>query len=913
MKRASCLVTALLLLALAFAGAASAQTQTGTVLGRVMDQQGAVLPGVTVTLTGPRGVQTAVSDAEGNYRFVGVQPATYTLKAELAGFTPQQEDRVIVTMGRTLTLDFSLKVGGLTETVEVTGTASTVDVKSSATTTNVSGDLLSSIALYDSTATGLMNAAPGINDESAFGGQDYYGNALLLDGVDTRDPEGGSAWTFFNQNLIEDIQIGGLGVPAEYGGFSGAVVNTITKSGGNTFSGLFSMRYTRGAWAATNVTDEIIDQNPSLGEGGDVLRKLTDYTVQMGGPFKKARAICFASIQRYSTDAVPSAPLNKRTEISPRFNAKLTLQPTSSDTIILGGQYDQYNVDGRVGWWSSAQTIYDATVKEDAPEWVWNAQYRRVFGSSSLLEAKFTGYSGYYYLDPVNPDPPSFDGGTGEYGGGGGGIYYADRGRNQVNVSFTRYAQKFGSHSLKFGAEIERSRARSQSQPYGPAGFYIYSYYGVPYGQYSYSYDLPARNKRMSAFAQDQWSVGRLTMNLGVRLDHIRGSGDNIDYDVYKPKASWGPRLGAAYDLTGKGNTVLKGFWGRYFEGGSAGFFEYSLPPGVSDFSVRPYNEDGTLSDTVEVLTPGFLYGMASNVRHPSTDEFNLSFEQQITRTLRFTVTGIYRTWGNFINNVVPGAIWSPVTFRNDLTGQDFTGYYWVNREDTATSVMTQNIKGYKFMAADGSTIATADPERNYKGLMFVLSRSLRSNFGFQASYVLSKSEGNMDNSGWGDWLGGTRWMSPNQAIVNNRGELSNSRTHEIKIHTSYKVPYVDVMLGLSYTGMSGYPYTPYAQFGEGDLNVIGSSRRRIYLKERGSDRNDFYHVLDLRAEKVFNVSGQRFGVYADFNNLTNRAGVISRNTRYPYTTIGGEQVLYGWPTEIQTPRQVTLGARWSF
>lgn len=913
MTRASCLVTALLLLALALPGAASAQTQTGTVLGRVMDQQGAVLPGVTVTLTGPRGSQTTVTDAAGGYRFVGVQPATYTIKSELAGFSPQQEDAVIVTMGRTLTVDFSLKVGGLTETVEVTGTASTVDVKSSATTTNVSGELLSAIALYDSTATGLMNAAPGVNDESAFGGQEGYGNALLLDGVDTRDPEGGSAWTFFNQNLIEDIQIGGLGVPAEYGGFSGAVVNTITKSGGNVFSGLFSMRYTKGDWASTNVTDAIVEQNPSLGEGGDVLKKLTDYTVQLGGPFKKDRAFFFASIQRYSSDEDPSGPLNKRTEISPRFNAKLTLQPTSSDTIILGGQYDQYNVDGRVGWWSSAQATYDATVKEDAPEWVWNAQYRKVFGASSLLEAKFTGYTGYYYLDPVNPAPPSYDGGTGEYGGGGGGIYYADRGRNQLNVSFTRYAQKFGSHSLKFGAEIERSRARSQSQPYGPAGYYIYSYYGVPYGQYSYSYDLPARNKRVSAYAQDQWSVGRLTMNLGVRLDHIRGSGDNIDYDVYKPKASWGPRLGAAFDVTGKGNTVIKGFWGRYFEGGSAGFFEYSLPPGVSDYSVRYYNEDGTLSDTVEVLTPGFLYGMAGDVRHPSTDEFNLSFEQQITRSLRFTVSGIYRTWGNFINNVIPGALWRPVSLANGLTGGTYTGYYWENRDETATDVMTQNIKGYTFMATDGSTIATAEPERDYKALMFVLTKSFRGNLGFQASYVLSKAEGNMDNSGWGDWLGGTRWMSPNQAIVNNTGELSNSRTHEIKIHTSYRVPVVDVMLGLSYTGMSGYPYTPYAQLGQSALNVVGSSRRRIYLLPRGSERNDFSHVVDLRAEKVFNLAGQRFGLYVDANNLTNRAGVVSRNTRFPSTEIGGETVLYGAPTSVQNPRQVTIGARWSF
>ena len=112
---------------------------------------------------------------------------------------------------------------------------------------------------------------------------------------------------------------------------------------------------------------------------------------------------------------------------------------------------------------------------------MWNAQWRQVFGTSTLLETKFTGYWGYYYLDPVDPSPYTFDGDTGEYCcGGGGGVYYADRSRNQLQASLTKYADKFGRHSLKFGAEIERSHVRSQGQPYGPAGFYIYSYGGVP-------------------------------------------------------------------------------------------------------------------------------------------------------------------------------------------------------------------------------------------------------------------------------------------------------------------------------------------------------------------------------------------------------------------------------------------------
>ncbi len=214
MRRITYVLSVLLLAVGLFAATALAQTLIGTVLGKVTDEQGGVLPGVTMTLTGPRGAITAVSDDQGEFRFVGVAPATYVLKAELTGFLPQERDAVIVGMGKTVSVDFALKVGGITESVEVVGIASTVDVKSSATDTNLSSDLLTSMPIYSATATGLLNYAPGINNSSAYGGQASYGNALLLDGVDTRDPEGGSAWTFFNQNLIEEIQIGGLGAPA---------------------------------------------------------------------------------------------------------------------------------------------------------------------------------------------------------------------------------------------------------------------------------------------------------------------------------------------------------------------------------------------------------------------------------------------------------------------------------------------------------------------------------------------------------------------------------------------------------------------------------------------------------------------------------------------------------------------------
>jgi hypothetical protein len=698
----------LLLLAMLVSVASYAQTSVGTVEGTVTDEQGAILPGATATLTGPRGVQTATTDEKGVFRFVGVEPGVYTVKVELGSSFAAQSREVTVGLGKVALVDVTLKVASLSESIVVTGSSPTVDVRSSATDNSVSQGMLQLTPLYSSTSTGLLNAAPGITSASAFGGQAGIGNALLLDGVDTRDPEAGTAWTFFNQNLIEEIQIGGLGAPAEYGGFTGAIINTVTKSGGNMFSGLFSMRYTEKGLSSKNVSDEQIAANPNLGSSA-ILKDLKDYTVQMGGPLKQNKAFFFASIQRYSAVSDPIGPVANSSDISPRVNLKFTFVPTARDTIILGTQYDNYNVTGRVGYWPSSQATDQQTVEEDAPEWVWNAQYRRSFGTKAFFEAKLTGYDGYYYLDPIDPSPFTYDGGTNTYTGGGGGQYYADRSRNQLQASLTRYAEKFGSHSFKFGAEIERSHVRSQYQPYGPAGFYLYQYYGVPYYRVTYGYDLQGDNRRTSLYAQDQWTAGRATLNLGLRMDRIRGYSPVLDENVYTPHVAWGPRVGVAYNLTKNDTSAIKGFWGRLYEGTASTIFT-AATPGIQDYTFTPVDLAGQPIGPPEVITPGQVYDIESDIKHPYTDEFNVSYEQQLVRGVRLTATGIWRRGTQFVNNVIADAEWSPRTLTNPLTGQAFTAYAWTNQAESNESFTIANTEGFQYLDPNGQPVGTLDP-----------------------------------------------------------------------------------------------------------------------------------------------------------------------------------------------------------
>ena len=193
---------AALLLAAGLATPALAQTLTGSITGTVKDEQGAILPGVTVTLTGKQGSKTEVTDANGVYRFPALEVGTYAVSADLSGFQKAGFENIAISAGRELAIDLVMKVGGVSEAITVTGATPVVDVKSSATETTISQSLLFS-APITRTAVNVINYAPGVSNSSAYGGGAGSGNALLIDGVDTRDPSGGTAWTFYNYNVVE--------------------------------------------------------------------------------------------------------------------------------------------------------------------------------------------------------------------------------------------------------------------------------------------------------------------------------------------------------------------------------------------------------------------------------------------------------------------------------------------------------------------------------------------------------------------------------------------------------------------------------------------------------------------------------------------------------------------------------------
>ena len=281
------------------------------------------------------------------------------------------------------------------------------------------------------------------------------------------------------------------------------------------------------------------------------------------------------------------------TEVSPRFNTKLTWQPGPNDNLSLNFQWDNYNVKGRCDY-ADALCSQDLTVDQDSPEAIWGLQWRHLFGTRTFAEVKYTGWWGYYYLDPQVPGPISFDGTTQGYSGGAGYTNAYDRTRNQLNASISHFAEAFGKHDLKFGVEIERSKVRDRLSYVDGIYYYDYTEY-YPKGQYlayDYGYDSEGKNERESLYAQDSWKpTERLTINAGVRVDFVRGKSVALDKKVYDT-TSWAPRLGFAFDLTGDGKTVLKGHYGQYYDGIYFDAYQ-TAAPGFQDYVTYAYDPAG--------------------------------------------------------------------------------------------------------------------------------------------------------------------------------------------------------------------------------------------------------------------------------------------------------------------------------
>jgi hypothetical protein len=622
---------AALAIVLAF-GLAPAAAQTGQMfgelVGKVTDDQGGVLPGVTVTLSGPAamGTPTATTNASGLYRFPAVNNGTYTLKFELAGFAPLMREGIVVPVRQTITVDALLKLASLQETVTVSGSSPTVDVENTKVGARLDHEILQSVptsrTIFGSTTVlpgmtmgrqdpGGLNAATSTG-MVAHGASNYNLNYY---GVTADTPANYGSMYYMDFGSAEEISVDTAAMGAEIGGGGGANINVVPKSGGNTVKGEVIDNITgKGYWdhfTGDNVTPELRLQ----GITDPTLRKLNDFNANAGGPFIKDRLWWFGSYRNYKTVETRAgySVLDKETgTLTNPFDSQLKnytystkYQINKNNTVSGFWTYNIKYQPHRGAGVAQPQPI--GTLKQRSPKNLFNGNWTSVMGQNTFLEVSSSYFHMHWpstWTDEFNALPASqqrsstFNIASGVYidGPEPTGQRLRDSYRGQVNVGLTRYIDGlFGaSHQLKTGFEnwygwgtdgfiiFNDTRLRYQDPSNGATCNTTVRTTCVPFEIYGWATPLTqeTRMRNFAGFVQDRLSYQRFTLNLGLRWSYYdgkipaqQGGGGRwfpvTNYPEIDPGYNWNtlaPRTGVVWKVTEDGRNVVKASYSRYYE-----------------------------------------------------------------------------------------------------------------------------------------------------------------------------------------------------------------------------------------------------------------------------------------------------------------------------------------------------------
>jgi len=889
---------------------------TGAIIGKVNDEEGATLPGVNVTVSSPNimGDRTTVTDVNGRFRFPALPPGVYSVKAELPGFNTVIRTDIRLHTTIRLTADFTMAIATIEEEVTVIAQSPTVDVKTSETASVTLTDELLRAMPTSQFVTGIVNLAPGVDGNVAYGASSGTGIAYQMDGVDVSDPEGGTAWVFLDYNIIEEAKIMGIGLNAEYGAFTGVIFNTITKSGGNEFSGhaeIIAQSTNKkflgmdNFWATDN-NQTYIEDNTGL---TSPIQGLWDSSFHLGGPFIKDKLWFFLGLQYYRSLNRPTGLIEPhfRDYKQPRFFLKITsqLSPKFNLTGVL--EIDSYNGINRSTGTTSPTP--ETGVKQTSPETVGNFNLTYILSPSTFFDLKGSYFSGYYYLDPQGEGTAVFDAEQYIWLYNNEWWYKADRKRGQVNAAISHYAEDFieGSHDFKFGAEFEWAWARSQSGYTGyiegiGSGVYIYDWYGYLYAYQYTGYDFNTSYTRTELFAQDSWSISdNLTLNLGLRYSMMRGKVKYISGSVYSTNRI-APRFGLAWDVFGDHTTVLKGHFGRFTEAMYTAVHDRLNP--LSAFGVWSYWEE-TSPDVWEkwyqqVLTENLF---ADDIRHPYMDQYTIGIERELFKDASIGISYINRRWKDILNPYDILAEYEEITVNDPITGAPYTVYNQTN--PGVSQLVVDNIE------KDPSKGIMDDVYRQYHGIEVLFNKRFSDRWQLLASYVWSKCTGTIDNT-WGDDIGwGGSTDDPNWWI-NRNGSSYNDPTHMVKLQGSYILP-LDIHFNAYFRHITGRTYTRGARF------RLDQGRRTILTEKKGSRRYENQTSIDLRLEKTFTFKDRfRVGFMLDIFNVFNDDSITSWGTTVDSTWFPDDPTSYASSDghrvySLVSPRAIRLGIRFFF
>jgi hypothetical protein len=758
-------------------GTALAQS---TISGVVADTTGAVLPGVTVEATSPaliEKVRTAMTDGVGRYSIVDLRPGVYDVTFALQGFNTVKRERIEVAANVSVPLNAELRVGALDETITVSGATPVVDVQQAGRRQVLNRELLETLP----TARTYVTAGaivPGVKmtkpDMGGTGvvfqsylrarGKSHTENAFEVDGIDTRsarDQAGNTSYTNFA--MTQDVVVQTSAISAESAS-GGVRINMIPREGGNKFNGEVFVGGAHRSWQSNNITSELTRRGLATPEATDYMYEVNP---AFGGPIVVDRLWFFGSPRLFRINLKPADA--RYADGTPGFNMatadsaslRLTWQASARNKIVT--IYDRsYKGETHISRhpevapggmdWATAPTTYTPGVRYYAV-----AKWSSPVSNRVLIE----GGGGIVY-DSVNvnglqpgvakprgtpewyADAARLDFIRGTLTNGSAGVPFLATSASYAFSSAVSYVT--GSHALKTGIQVRngfvgarRYNANADlTQRYRDARPDAVDVYPIPSDTESLFADF-------GVYAQDVWTIKRLTVNPGVRVDYYHGSigattmpaGRFVparSVEAFDPLPTWvdtSPRLSAAYDLFGNARTALKVSANKYMAAKAADFpgvynplgaandrrnwFDCDLVPGTATCSGRVLstNNDDIAQDTEIGPSNNLRFGLTAprradpDLKREYNWDYSVGVQHQLLPRISLSA-GMYHT--RFYNlqgatNVLRGPEdYVPFQVANPLGGELITVYNLnrakqglVDTVDRTSEINRRIYRGYEF------------------------------------------------------------------------------------------------------------------------------------------------------------------------------------------------------------------------
>ncbi|HQQ76780.1 MAG TPA: TonB-dependent receptor [Thermoanaerobaculia bacterium] len=933
-KRILGLLALLLVVVVGATSAMGQSTTTGNLTGKV-ENENAGLPGVTVTIKSPnlQGTRTATTSAAGAFTFAALPPGEYTVSFALQGFQSITKT-VKVTAGQQSALDVNMTLSGVQASAVVTAKSDIVSTTTQASTT-ITNDLSNTlpntrtIAQAAALSSGVTPVVS-LGNALTIGGAPTFDNLYTVDGAVITDNIRATPNNLFVEDAIQETTTNVNGISAEYGRFQGGVINTVTKSGGNTFSGSFRTTFVNDAWSAVTPQGETRVQ--------DLQER---YEATLGGPiwkdhiwfFGSGRSAKVGTAQTTFADAKVggATPVGGYAGIpytntldEQRYSGKLTLTPIQNHTLTASylsiSNKEGNNVFGVV-------LDEKSFVQRELPQDTLSIAYNGVFTSNLFFEGMYSNRhftfknSGSTFTDVINGtlmrdrsrgnarwNSPTFCGVCGP----------EKRDNEDVLLKATYFLStgSLGSHNIVLGYDTFKGIRTSNNYQSG-SNYRIFhtstiNYNGTIYpvinnvGTSSFIYYTPifqltqgTSTKTDSFFLNDQWRLNdRLSFNLGVRYD--KNNAKNSVGATTANDSAWSPRLAVNWDVTGKGNVRLGASYAHYVGGlqdsiqdsTSAGgqpatFYWYYNGAGTAPINVGvPAGTQPPVS-AAQAIQQVFNWFYAQGCPDLATCKLPLAYGSipGLNRAIDGTVKSPYAreyTIG------IAGNIGSSFSYRADVVRREFHDFYNLV-VNTQTGYVTTPTGAKLDFGLIGNTNSV---ERNYTGLQTQ----------FQYRWQWLTIGGNWT---WSHTLGNFDAEAGNSGAVTNAteaypeykqmswnapyGSMAADQRHRVRLLASADLPFIPKSLGNFNLGLiQGYDTgSPYGAVGtvraSNYVTNPGYQQRpstsTYYYTARDEFRTDDIKRTDLSLTwtlRLFNTL--ELFVQPQVLNVTNNQGAIAVN-----------------------------------